>query len=68
MGGKFCLSTMDNDGKWGNAADMNIGGTKKFVYGPYAGQALGTYGVDPKTRTVWAVLNYNSNFAARLLA
>jgi hypothetical protein len=24
---------------------------------------LGTYGIDPRTNTVWAVLNYNGQFA-----
>jgi hypothetical protein len=35
------------------------------VTGPWkASYGLGTYGVDPGTKTVWAVLNYNADFAA----
>jgi len=50
------------------AVDMNFGGTKKFVSGPYVpGSPLGTYGFDANTGTVWAVINYNGNFAAGIL-
>jgi len=59
------LVTRDKDGHWVNAVDMNFGGTKQFVLGPYkSGYGLGTYGVDLKTGTVWAVINYNNVFAA----
>lgn len=59
----FGLVTRDEQGQWVNAADMNFGGNKKFVLGPYAsGYGLGTYGVDPGTNTVWAVINYNGDF------
>jgi hypothetical protein len=52
------------NGKWINAVNENIGGVKKFVVGPYnAKYGLGTYGVDPSTKTAWAVLNYNADFA-----
>jgi len=58
------LVTMNEQGQWINAADMNFGGTKKFVLGPYkSGYELGTYGVDPNTHTAWAVINYNGDFA-----
>ena len=44
---------------------MNTGGTKQFVLGPYkTSYGLGTYGLDLKTQTVWAVINYNGDFAA----
>lgn len=63
--GFFGLVTKDADGDWINAVDKNIGGTKKFVYGPWqSGYELGTYGVDPHTHTVWAVINHSSDFAA----
>jgi hypothetical protein len=43
---------------------MNFGGTSKFVPGPYvSGYGPGTYGFDPNTRTAWAVINYNGDFA-----
>lgn len=52
------------DGKWKNAVNENFGGKKKFVLGPYKTKyGLGTYGIDPKTKTAWAVLNYNADFA-----
>jgi len=58
------LSTMDENGRWVNAVDKNIGGTKQFVEGPWKeGYPLGTYGVDPSTHTAWAVVNHDSDFA-----
>jgi hypothetical protein len=52
------------DGKWKNAVNENFGGKKRFVLGPYNSKyGLGTYGIDPKTKTAWAVLNYNADFA-----
>jgi hypothetical protein len=43
---------------------MNFGGTREFKPGPYvSGYELGTYGFDPDTRTAWAVINYNADFA-----
>ncbi len=49
--GLLGLVTRDEKGNWVNAVDMNFGGTKKFVLGPYQnGYELGTYGVDLKTK------------------
>lgn len=63
--GHFCLRGKDAKGRWVPAVDLNQGGSKKFVYGPWnAGYGLGTYGVDPNTRTVWAVLNRDGEFVA----
>jgi hypothetical protein len=62
--GGFGIATKDAHGNWINAVDMNFGGTKSFVMGPWKeGYALGTYGVDPSTKTAWAVINYNASFA-----
>jgi 3',5'-cyclic AMP phosphodiesterase CpdA len=53
-----------NGNAWEQAAARNIGGSAKFVVGPWkAGYALGTYGVDPATRTAWAVVNRGGEFA-----
>jgi hypothetical protein len=63
-GRKITLSTIDESGRWVNAVDENLGGAKNFVFGPWnASYPLGTYGVDPTTKTAWAVLNYNGDFA-----
>jgi hypothetical protein len=63
-GRMITLSTINERGHWVNAVDENIGGTKNFVFGPWnASYPLGTYGVDPTTKTAWAVLNYNGDFA-----
>ena len=52
------------DGEWVNAVDENFSGTKKFVVGRYKPKyGLGTYGIDPHTKTAWAVLDYNADFA-----
>jgi hypothetical protein len=62
--GLLGLVTRDENGNWVNAVDMNSGGTKKFVFGPWKpGYELGTYGIDLKTHTAWAVINYNADFA-----
>ncbi|MCX6178851.1 MAG: metallophosphoesterase [Chlorobiales bacterium] len=63
--GLFGLATKDTDGNWINAVDKNSGGARTFVAGPWKkGYTLGTYGIDKRSKTVWAVINYNDNFAA----
>ncbi|MEI6208540.1 MAG: metallophosphoesterase [Desulfuromonadales bacterium] len=63
--GSFGLATVGSGGNWINAVNQNFGGTRKFVFGPCdPGYPLGTYGVDVTRNTVWAVINYNSSFAA----
>jgi len=62
--GGFRLATKDADGNWVKAVDKNFGGAKKFVKGAWRpGYELGTYGVDPFTKTAWAVINYDGDFA-----
>jgi hypothetical protein len=62
--GLLGLATKDENGDWVNAVDMNLGGNKKFILGPWKpGYGLGTYGIDLKTKTAWAVINYNGDFA-----
>ncbi len=67
------------DGSWKSAVAGNTSGTPKFAgvtnwdsyytarssldNGSDLATFLGTYGVDPNTNTVWAVLNHNSEFA-----
>ncbi|TCJ11701.1 metallophosphoesterase [Parasulfuritortus cantonensis] len=64
--GDFAVYAKDADGNWVKAVELNDGGTGKFVYGPWkAKHGLGCYGVDPSTRTVWAVLNRDGEFVAR---
>jgi len=59
----FGLVTKVDDGRWTNAVDSNAGGTKAFVWGPWrAGYGLGTYGVDARTRSAWAVINHGEDF------
>lgn len=61
--GGFGIAARNNDGTWVNAVDMNFGGAKKFTVGPWRqGHELGAYGVDPSTKTAWAVLNYGGDF------
>ncbi|NTV10820.1 MAG: twin-arginine translocation signal domain-containing protein [Zoogloea sp.] len=64
-GSSVVLATPDGSGNWINAVDQNLGGSKTFVSGPWkSGYALGTYGIDAASGTVWAVINYNGYFAA----
>lgn len=49
---------------WVTAINGNEGGASNFVRGPWMAEyALGTYGMDTATHTVWAVVNHNSLFA-----
>jgi hypothetical protein len=58
------VATPGSDGKWVNAVAKNIGGTAKFVMGPWKPRhELGAYGIDIKTSTAWAIINYNGAFA-----
>lgn len=51
-------------GKWINAVNENFGGNKKYIQGKYKPEyQLGAFGYDIKTKTAWAVLNYNADFA-----
>jgi hypothetical protein len=64
--GCFGIGTLDSNGNWVNAVDMNFGGAKSFIMGPWdAGYGLGTYGIDPSTKTVWAVLNHAGDFVVK---
>lgn len=64
MGGAFAILSRNTEGNWQKAAERNFGGNGKFVVGPWkAGYALGTYGVDPATKTAWAVVNRGGEFA-----
>ena len=64
--GSFGLATKDANGNWINAVDKDFGSAAKtFVQRAWqAGDALGTWGVDPVNNIAWAVVNYsNSDFA-----
>lgn len=62
--GHFGIGNRDARGNWANAVNRNTGGHKQFVAGPYnASYGLGTYGIDTATRTAWAVVNYDGDFA-----
>lgn len=62
--GPLALKVKNEDGLWVNAVAGNNGGTPKFIVGPWkGGYALGTYGINPASRTVWAVVNHASEFA-----
>jgi len=56
----FGIAAKNPNGNWVNAVDLNTGGTKKFVVGPYSTKhKLGTYGYDSKTRPwVGRFVNY----------
>ena len=65
VSGNFGIGSQNASGNWVNAVAQNVGGTPNFVLGPWdASYPLGTYGVDPDTNTVWAVVNHAGRFAA----
>jgi hypothetical protein len=53
--------------QWLLAVDGNTGGSPSFAgdgaYNPASDFALGRYGVDTASNTVWAVIDHNSDFA-----
>jgi hypothetical protein len=61
----FGIGSKDASGNWVNAVNLNTGGSKRFVVGPYNSRKhkLGTYGYNPKNKTCWAVINYDGDFA-----
>ena len=66
--GQFCIAARNEDDEWVNAVTLNDGGTVQFVRGAWQSEyTLGTYGVDTKTKTVWAVLNHEADFVAKLV-
>ena len=62
--GLIGLATQVENCNWVNAVDLNSGGSKQFILGPWnPSYGLGTYGIDQKTKTAWAVINHNGDFA-----
>lgn len=64
MSGKVVIAARTESGEWVNAVDLNNGENKKeFVRGPWKKEyGLGTYGVDPRSFVVWAVLDHEGDF------
>ncbi|MBN1625168.1 MAG: metallophosphoesterase [Deltaproteobacteria bacterium] len=70
MKGDFVLAARDaDDGTWVNAVDLNYDSDNKvFKKGPWRAEyGVGTYGVDPSTSTVWAVINHDGDFIVKHL-
>jgi hypothetical protein len=66
LNGPLALVTKNEDGNWDNATSSNFGGDQKFVVGPFKPTyAIGTYGIDPAQKTVWAVINHGGDFAIK---
>ncbi len=73
--GKIGVSALNSEGEWVNAVDLNIDNTPRPrpVWGPYDPNVhkLGDWGIVPLSSeysrkefgTVWAVVNYNADFA-----
>ena len=65
VSGNFGVAAVDSAGNLTGAVAQNVGGTPNFVFGPWnASYTLGSYGVDPDSNTVWAVVNHAGRFAA----
>jgi hypothetical protein len=65
INGPLSIYSKDSPGNWNNAVNSNNGSSvSHFVVGPYRETfALGTYGIDPATHTVWAVVDHEGDFA-----
>ena len=60
--GEFGIQARSAGGAWVPAAGLT-GGEPKFVIGKWKpGYKLGTYGVDPASKTAWAVVDYQGEF------
>ncbi|MEI6675811.1 MAG: PEP-CTERM sorting domain-containing protein [Verrucomicrobiota bacterium] len=68
--GGIVLTWLNSDGQWVNAIAGDLGANVGLedVQGSWASAgsplALGTWGVDTSTHTVWAVVDHNSEFSA----
>jgi len=66
--GRVAIAACGEDQLWKNATAFNTGGTQKFILGPWKDTyALGTYGIDTASGTVWAVLNHESDFVVKYI-
>jgi hypothetical protein len=62
--GPLALSVRNEGGEWVRAVVVNGGGARKFIIGAWKETfELGTYGIDPATKTVWAVVSQATEFA-----
>jgi hypothetical protein len=62
--GPLAIMVKSDDGYWRYAFTENNGGASKFVIGGWKPEyELGTYGIDPASKTVWATINHASEFA-----
>jgi hypothetical protein len=62
--GHFGLAVRTSSGAWINAAGQSAA-SPTFVNGPWqSSYAVGTYGIDSATQTVWAVIDFTGDFAA----
>jgi len=61
----FGIAAQDDKGNWVNAVSLNNGQiSSRFYNGPWKPEyGLGSYGIDPNTKTAWAVVNYDGSFA-----
>jgi hypothetical protein len=64
--GSFGIAALKADGTWANAVDLNTGGTKHLVNGPWkSSYGLGTWGIDHAKKRVWAVVNHQGDFVVQ---
>ncbi len=65
ISGPLSIYSKDSVGNWNKTVNSNNGfNVSHFVIGPYREQfGLGTYGIDPATHTVWAVVDHDGDFA-----
>jgi hypothetical protein len=60
--GEFGIQARNAKGDWVPAASLTVA-EPKFIVGPWKrGYELGTYGVDPASKTAWAVVDYQGEF------
>jgi Calcineurin-like phosphoesterase len=62
--GPLSIYSKDSLGNWNKTANNNnVSNESHFVIGPYRQTfELGTYGIDPATHTVWAVVDHDGDF------
>jgi len=65
INGPMSIYSKDSLENWNQTVKSNSGSSlSHFVIGPYRQSfELGTYGIDPATHTVWAVVDHDGDFA-----
>lgn len=64
LAGEIHLASPDSTGHWVDAVSLDSAGSRKFMVRAWkATDSVGTWGIDPSTSEVWAVVDHGGDFA-----